>query len=344
MSIRNEDVATKKLGPEVLEQYRRELTGYCYRMLGSAFDAEDAVQELMLRAWRGADGFEGRAAARSWLYRIATNICIDMLRGRERRAQPMDFGPSRGSDDPLGGLMPDHVWLHPIPDHRVLTGTDPAELAAQRETIRLAFVAALHYLPARQRAVLILREVLGWPAAEVATLLGVTVASVNSALQRARATLAGLGVAVAQPRPVPAAQRALLARYVDAFERYDVSSLVALMREDVVISMPPLEFWMRGPANAGGWYRGRGAECNGSRLVPIAANGRPAFAQYRADPAGGHTAFAIQVLEITGDKIAEIHNFVENDLFEVFGLPGHLAAAEGADAQHAVSRRHPDRL
>jgi RNA polymerase sigma-70 factor (ECF subfamily) len=234
-----------------LARHRGELTGYCYRMLGSAFEAEDAVQETLLRAWDGYDRFdETRGTLRAWLYAIATSICLDMLRGRQRRARPVDLGPAAHAGEPLGAPLADDTWIEPIPDRAVLPAEgDPAELAAQRESIRLAFVAALQHLPPRQRAILILREVLCWKAAEVAELLDITVVAVNSALQRARATLAARGVtSAARLRPLDAAQRDLLARYAAAFERYDVDALVALLHEDATMSMPPLGWWLRGRA------------------------------------------------------------------------------------------------
>ncbi|MGZ8765601.1 MAG: RNA polymerase subunit sigma-70, partial [Acidimicrobiia bacterium] len=231
-----------------LEQHRQELTAYCYRMLGSAFEAEDAVQDTMVRAWRAFDRFEGRSALRSWLYRIATNVCLDMLNGRQRRARPMDLGPASNASTPLAPPLAEATWLEPIPDSRVVsTGSDPADVASARDSIRLAFVAALQHLPPRQRAVLILREVLRWKAAEVAELLDTTVASVNSTLQRARATLAESNVSESDAAaPMDEAQQALLARYVDAFERYDMESLTALIAEDATQSMPPFEMWLRG--------------------------------------------------------------------------------------------------
>jgi RNA polymerase sigma-70 factor, ECF subfamily len=301
------------------------LTGYCYRMLGSVFDADDAVQETMVRAWRGMDRFEGRSAVGSWLYRIATNVCLDMLRGRQRRARPMDLGPSSTADAFTGQMLAEHAWVQPVPDARVLPGGgDPAELAAARETVRLAFVTALQQLPARQRAVLILRDVLSWHAAEVAELLDTSVASVNSALQRARATLAARGADTSRPPAVAADQEALLARYVDTFERYDISSLVALLHDDAVMSMPPYNFWLRGAAEMGRWFLGGGSGCRGSRLVATAASGCAAFGSYRADGHGGHEPFAIQVIEISGDRIAGHHNFVDAGLFAAFGLPARL--------------------
>ncbi len=310
---------------EDLEQHRRELTGYCYRMLGSSFEAEDAVQETMVRAWRGFSGFEGRSSMRSWLYRIATNVCLDMLRSRQRRARPMDMGPAGSSGAFTGETLPESAWIEPIPDDRVLPEDgDPAELAAARETIRLAFVTALQHLPARQRAVLILREVLRWQATEVAELLDTTVASVNSALQRARATLAQLQPDDRELGVVDADQQALIARYVDAFERYDITSLVALLHEDAVMSMPPYNFWLRGPVEMGRWFLGEGAACSGSRLVATAANGCAAFGSYRVDPDGGHAPWALQVIEVSGDRIVGHHNFLDTTLFAAFGLPAHL--------------------
>ncbi|MDQ6715927.1 MAG: sigma-70 family RNA polymerase sigma factor [Actinomycetota bacterium] len=326
MVVRSESVGRSAARPDDLEQYRRELTGYCYRMLGSVFEADDAVQETMVRACRGIDAFEGRSALRSWLYRIATHVCLDALRGRQRRARPMDLGPSSTADTAIGPMLSENTWMQPMPDARVLPGDgDPAELAASKETIRLAFVTALQHLPARQRAVLILREVLRWHAAEVAELLDTSVASVNSALQRARATLAARsGVDAPPPQEVDADQQALLARYVDAFERYDISRLVSLLHEDAIMSMPPYDFWLRGPVEMGRWFLGQGIGCQGSRLVPTSANGSPAFGSYRRDPEGGHHPFAIQVIEVSGDRIVGHHNFVDPSLFAAFGLPAHL--------------------
>jgi RNA polymerase sigma-70 factor (ECF subfamily) len=319
---------TGALAPEELEQYRRELTGFCYRMLGSGFEADDAVQETLVRAWRAAGGFEGRSSVRSWLYRIATNVCLDMLRGRERRARPMELGPSSPPDGSLlGPMLPENAWVSPIADDRVVPNEgDPAEIAAARESIRLAFVTALQCLPARQRAVLILCEVLRWQATEVAELLDTTVPAVNSALQRARATLASAH-AEAPAVALEADQRRLLARYVDAFERYDVSRLVQLLRDDAVQAMPPYAMWMRGAADIGDWMLGPGIHCRGSRLLPTSANGCPAFGQYRPDPEGGHHPWALQVLEISGDRIAAINSFLDTEhLFPAFGLPGHIPA------------------
>ena len=306
-----------------LEPHRVELTAYCYRMLGSAFDAEDAVQETLVRAWRGLDRFEGRAALRSWLFRIATNVCLDMLSGRERRARPMDLGPAQTADTPLGARLPEATWILPIPDSRVLPAEgDPAELAASRETVRLAFVAALQHLPPRQRAVLILREVLGWKANEVAELLDTTVASVNSALQRARATLETSDITAAEP--MDEEQRALLARYVDAFERYDLDALTSLLHEEATWSMPPYELWLQSHADIRRWCLGPGIGCRGSRLIATAANGSPAFGQYKPGPPG-HEAWALQVLELSNGRISGISFFLDTaSLFPLFGLPPRL--------------------
>jgi RNA polymerase sigma-70 factor, ECF subfamily len=310
-----------------LEQYRSELTGYCYRMLGSAFEAEDAVQETMTRAWRGLDRFEGRSALRSWLYRIASNVCLDMIGSSQRRARPMDLGPSSTADAAVGSPLPEATWIVPVPDGRVMpTAGDPADLAVARETIRLAFVAALQHLAPKQRAVLILREVLSWSASEVAELLDTTVASVNSALQRARATLAASHVTATDTlRPMDSDQLALLARYVDAFERYDMDSLTSLLHEDATLSMPPLELWLRGPAEIRAWMLGTGIGCCGSRLVPTVANGTPAYGQYRPGADGGHEPWALVVIEMSAGRIVGINSFLDTErLFPMFGLPPRL--------------------
>ncbi|MGH9263557.1 MAG: sigma-70 family RNA polymerase sigma factor [Acidimicrobiales bacterium] len=324
MATRPDTIAGTELSLDDLEPYRRELGAYCYRMLGSVFEADDAVQETMVRAWKALDSFEGRSAVRSWLYRIATNACLDMLRGRQRRALAMDLGPAGNADAFTGAKRSEHAWVTPIPDSRVLPEDgDPAEVAETRESVRLAFVTALQHLPPKQRAVLILREVLRWQATEVAELLETTVASVNSALQRARATLSTLDTGADQA-PVTADQQELLARYVDAFERYDISSLVALLRDDVVMSMPPFDFWLSGPDQMATWFVGEGKGCEGSRLVAVQANGMAAFASYKRDPEGGHAPWSIQVLEISGDLIVGHHNFLDTDLFAAFGLPERL--------------------
>ncbi|MGH8773775.1 MAG: sigma-70 family RNA polymerase sigma factor [Jiangellaceae bacterium] len=307
-----------------LEQHRRELTGYCYRMLGSAFDAE-AVQETLIRAWRGIDRFEGRAALRSWLYRIATNVCLDMLGRSQRRARPMDLGPAWSASSPLTPPLPEPTWVTPVPDDRVIPeGADPADVALARESIRLAFVTALQQLPPRQRAVLVLREVLSWSAAEVAELLDASVASVNSALQRARATLATAQADEGDPvRPLDEEQQALLRRYVEAFERYDLDALTALLDEDARMTMPPLELWLSGVAEILTWLIGPGVGCRGSRLVPTHANGMPAFGQYRQ---GGREAWGIVVLETSGNRVTGINTYLDVDrLFPMFGLPMKLA-------------------
>ena len=311
----------------LLERHRSELTAYCYRMLGSPSEAEDAVQEAFLRAWRGFDRFEGRAALRSWLYRIATNVCLDMLSSRGRRARPMDLGPARTADTPLGDRLPEATWILPVPDGRVLPEDgDPAEVAESRESIRLAFIAALQHLPPKQRAVLILREVLRWKAAEVAELLGTSVASVNSALQRARATLEATDMDAGDiSEPMDEEQRALLARYVDAFERYDLDSLTSLLYQDATWSMPPYELWLQTHDDIRRWCLGPGIGCRGSRLIPTVANGSPAFGQYKPSPEGGLEPWSLQVLEISGGRISGITFFLDTEtLFPLFGLPSRL--------------------
>jgi RNA polymerase sigma-70 factor (ECF subfamily) len=313
-----------EMDPRLLE-HRRELTGYCYRMLGSAFDAEDAVQETLVRAWRGLADFEGRSALRSWLYRIATNVCLDQLSGRQRRALPMDLSgtPYPPVEASLAGQRTASAWVEPVLDRQVVPEDgDPAERAIARESIRLAFIAALQHLPPRQRAVLILREVLRWKADEVAQLLDTTVASVNSALQRARATLADAG-GVIDPQPLDEDHRELLDRYVDAFERYDIDAFVKLLHEDATQHMPPFEMWLRGKDDIGAWMLGPGADCRGSVLVPTSANGSPAVAQYRPREGGGHAPWALHVLEVADGRVAHISSFLDLDsgLFRRLGLP-----------------------
>lgn len=310
-----------------LEQHRVELTAHCYRMLGSAFEAEDAVQETLLRAWRAYDRFEGRAALRSWLYRIATNVCLSMLTASQRRARPIDLSPASTADAALGAALPESAWVEPMPDSRAVAEEgDPAEVALARESIRLAFVAALQHLPPRQRAVLILREVLRWKASEVAELLDTSVASVNSALQRARATLATTDIDDGGPaETMDDAQRALLSRYVDAFERYDMDSLTALLHEDASWSMPPYELWLQTNDDIVRWCLGPGIACRGSRLVPTMANGSPAFGHYKPAPNGGHAAWSLQVLDLSEGRISGITFFLDTArFFPLFGLPLHL--------------------
>jgi RNA polymerase sigma-70 factor (ECF subfamily) len=316
-----------QLDPRLLE-HRRELTGYCYRMLGSVFDAEDAVQETLVRAWRGLADFEGRSALRSWLYRIATNVCLDQLSGRQRRALPMDLSgsPSQPVEASLAARRPGTAWVEPMLDRQVIPeDADPAERAVAKESIRLAFVAALQHLPPRQRAVLILREVLRWKADEVAQLLDSTVASVNSALQRARATMATVG-GVPDPRPLDDDDRELLARYVDTFERYDIDAFVRLLHEDATQHMPPFEMWLRGAGDIGTWMLGPGAGCRDSVILPVEANGRPAFAQYKPSAGGGREPWALHELELRDGRIAHISSFLDldNGLFVRLGLPARV--------------------
>jgi RNA polymerase sigma-70 factor (ECF subfamily) len=295
-------------------------------MLGSGADAEDAVQETMVRAWRAIDKLDDPGALRSWLYRIATNVCLDMLSGAQRRATPIDFGPASTAESALPVKLGEEVWVQPVPDARVLPESgDPAELAAARETVRLAFVAALQHLPPRQRAVLILCEVLRWKASEVAELLDTSVASVNSALQRARAALAASDVSVTDDaRPLSDPDRELLERYVEAFQRYDMDALTSLIHEDATQSMPPYELWLRGRDDIFGWWVGRGAGCRGSRVIPtVAANGSPAFGQYKPNPDGeGYVPWALQVLEVSGGRIGEFTFFLDTEtIFPLFDLP-----------------------
>jgi len=307
-----------------LEDYRRELTGYCYRMLGSAFEAEDAVQETMLRAWRSLERFEGRAALKSWLYRIATNVCLDMLNGKERRIRPLELGPAGTIDSPLTTRSAES-WLEPVPDGNVLPSDgDPAQLAEERETLRLAFVAALQHLPPQQRAVLILREVLRWRASEVAELLETSVASVNSSLQRARASLDATELTPSEPlEPLDEEQQELLNRYVDAFQRYDMQALTALLHEDAKQTMPPYEMWLQGSEEILRFWMGPGAGCRGSILIPTVANGLPAFGQYRpSGPGGSFEPWALQVLELSDGRIVGFNAFLDTErLFPLFGLP-----------------------
>ncbi|WP_351229479.1 sigma-70 family RNA polymerase sigma factor [Streptomyces sp. NPDC002133] len=323
------DLATTQDLDSRLEKYRTELTGYCYRMLGSAFEAEDAVQDTMVRAWKSFEKFEGRSSLRSWLYRIATNVCLDMLNAGNRRARPMDLSPATPVAQAQLNARPEITWLEPVPDGRVLPSVaDPAETAVERESIRLAFVAALQHLPPKQRAVLILREVLAWKAAEVAELLGTSVASVNSALQRARATLAQ-----SEPResdsadPLDEEQQRLLERYVAAFEGYDMKALTALLHEDATMSMPPYDLWLRGHDDIVGWMLGVGEVCRGSKLVPTVANGSPAFAQYHPSRSGdGYEPWALIVLDVSDGKIGGMDFFLDTKRwFPLFGLPDRLS-------------------
>ena len=310
-----------------LEQYRGELTGYCYRMLGSPFEAEDAVQETMLRAWRGLERFEGRAALRSWLYRIATNVCLDALDGRKRRARPMDLGPAAEPVEANLSALPEVTWIEPIP-LGLVAWDDPAERAQERETLRLAFIAALQHLPPRQRAALILCEVLHWKASEAAELLETSVPAVNSALQRARATLETSGATPSDPLPeMDAEQRELLSRYVKAFEAYDIDLLTAVIREDAIQSMPPFDLWLEGRENIFRWFFGPGIGCSGSRLIPVeSANGAPAFGQYKPSETGsGFDPWALCVIQMADGGVKELTFFLDTErLFPLFGLPARL--------------------
>ncbi len=311
-----------------LEAYRATLTGHCYRMLGSVFDADDAVQETMIRAWRTLDRFDGRASIKTWLYRIATNVCLDELKARGRRARPIEEGSPSSGAPPLEALSkrPSAYWVEPILDAQVLPAeAGPAERAMLRESIRLAFIAALQKLAPKQRAALLLTEVLGCSAAEVAEMLDTSVTAVNSALQRARATVATSRAE--DPVELSDSQQRMLEKYVAAFERYDVEELTSLMREDATFCMPPYSLWLQGPGEVRTWMLGLGCECRGSRLVATAACGSPAFAQYRPNPQGGHKAWALIVLELSGDRIAGINSFLETEaLFPKFNIPLTLPA------------------
>jgi RNA polymerase sigma-70 factor (ECF subfamily) len=308
-----------------LETHRVALTGHCYRMLGSAVDADDAVQETMVRAWKSIERFEGRSSLRTWLYRIATNVCLDALADGARRARSIDAGPMGSIDDVLEARPRTH-WLEPIADARALPPeADPAEKALLRQSIRMAFVAALQHLPPKQRAALLLTEVVGQSAAEVATSLDTSVAAVNSALQRARATLSAKHQSTT-PNLEHDVPPALVDRYVAAFERYDMDALMSLLHEDATISMPPYTLWLHGHDTLRAWLLGRGAGCRGSRLVPVAASGSAAFGQYRLSPDGRHRAWALIVLEGDGDRITGMTNFLETEhLFPLFGLPPELS-------------------
>jgi len=307
--------------PEVAARYRRELLAHCYRMTGSFYEAEDLVQETYLRAWRSYDGFEGRASVRTWLYRIATNVCLTNLEGRDRRPMPAGLG---APDAVVGDrLIEDHEvpWLEPVPDAAIVV--------EERDSIRLAFVAALQHLPARQRAVLILRDVLRWSAAETAEALEMTAVAVNSALQRAHAQLAERGLTEDTVSPVlDADQQALLEKYVDAFWRKDISAIVGLLKQDAVWEMPPFTGWYLGAETIG---RLIDTECpGGSHDMPMIAtwaNGQPAFGLYMRQPDGSFAPFQLQVLTLDGDRVAHVGAFFDPRLFSAFGLPRSLPAA-----------------
>lgn len=305
-----------------LESYRRELTGYCYRMMGSGSEAEDAVQETMIKAWNSRSDFKGRSSTRTWLYKIAHNVCIDMLRSPQRRARPMEFGPATPTSQAvLGEPLPESAFVQPIADSKVIDLTaDPADVALAKESIRLAFVAALQHLPPLQRSVLILCEVLAWKASEAAELLDQTVAGVNSALQRARKTLAARrGPALMST--MDSKHTLLLEQYVEAFETYNIDRLVSLLRDDAVLSMPPFNLWLSGPADCAAWFLGKGIVCKDSRLLPVMVNGTAGFGAYHPVGPGLWEPFAIQVIEAADGCIVGHHNFLYPELFPAFGLP-----------------------
>jgi RNA polymerase sigma-70 factor (ECF subfamily) len=319
-----------------MEALRPNLTGYCYRMLGSGFEAEDATQETLLRAWRRSDTLADPAALKSWLFSIATNVCLDQIDARKRRARPVDLGDPGAAEGPVGEALPEATWILPIASGQVADpGADPEEQAAERETLRLAFVAALQHLPARQRVVLVLREVLRWSAKEVADVLETSVPSVNSALQRARATLDELDLedSDAPARPSTEEEGRLLEQYLDAFAEYDIDRIVALLRYDVVFDMPPLPLWVRGAADVGTFMLGPGVACRGSKLIATSANGLPAFASYKPDEeSGAWLPWSVTLLEADASGAGEptvtgVHNFLAPfmpKLFASFGLPEQL--------------------
>lgn len=314
--------ASASLGIDDLESFRTELVGFCYRMLASIHDAEDAVQETMARAWRASERFEDRGGVRPWLYRIATNVCIDVSKGRSRRALPVDLSPAGTAQDRLGAPRSEATWVQPAPDDLVVVGGDPADEVVQRESVRLAFVAAVQYLSARQRAVLILRDVYRWRAAEVASLLDTSPDAVNSALRRARAALGPVDLAVA---PAPSEEvEAIVAGYVAAFERQDVGALAALLREDAIVEMPPFELWLQGRDSICEWL-GAVDALRGHTLRRVRANGSVAFALHHvSEPGGIPTAHAIHVLDIVDGAVAAIRSFIDPGLFPTFGLPVEL--------------------
>ncbi len=304
-------------------RFRGELLAHCYRMLGSPEEAEDLVQETYLRAWRSYEGFEGRSSLRTWLYRIATNVCLTAIERRDRRPLPSGLGaPAENLDSPVvtGSDVP---WLRPLPDALLTADDDPATVTASRAGIRLAFVAALQYLSARQRAILILRDVLGWPAAEVADLLGTTTTAVNSGLRRARAQLAqALPAEDELAEPAEPERRALLERFATAVENADGKALAELLRRDAVLEMPPVLTWFVGRDTVARFIATYFLlEPGGLRLVPVRANGQPTFAAYERQPDGTYHAHAVLVLTVAGPEIARIVSFRDPGLFESFGLP-----------------------
>lgn len=314
--------------PRLADPFRRELLAHCYRMLGSPHDAEDLVQETYLRAWRSYEAFEGRSSMRTWLHRIATNTCLDALKSRARRPLPTGLG-APGSD-PADDLVEraEVPWLEPIPDAMVgADGADPAAIVTSRESIRLAFVAALQHLPPRQRAVLLLRDVLRWRAVEVAELMGTTTAAVNSAHQRARAQLKQVDPSEDSVTEPDGPQRELLDRYVSAFERKDMTALVELFTEEAVWEMPPFTGWYQGPKDIGLLIEHRCPAGPGDmRMVPARLNGQPAFGMYMRTEDGSHAPWNLQVLSLSGDRVAHVTAFFDHGLFSRFGLPERLPA------------------
>jgi len=321
----NEDFA------RLTDPFRPELLAYCYRMLGSVHDAEDQVQETLIRAWRSFGQFQGRASLRTWLYRIATNECLRAIEKRGRRPLPSGLGqPDENPEAPLAATKPEVPWLQPIPDALLRPeSADPASVAVSRANIRLALIAALQYLPARQRAVLILRDVLGWRAAEVAELLGTTITAANGVLQRARAQLRQVAPAEDEIRePADPHDLALLNRYAAAFENADIGALTELLRDDAVLEMPPLPTWFAGREQIGRFLQSHLVHQPGAYImIPTAANGQPALAEYRRDQDGVHRAHTVQVLTLNDSRVARVVAFHDPGLFAAFGLPPALPPA-----------------
>lgn len=305
---------------EEFEKHRVALTGHCYRMLGSIVDANDAVQETMIRAWRARESFQERSSVRTWLYRIATNVCLDNLSDTKKRERPFELGHVGTVHDELVAL-PAERWIEPCPDaHCVPSDEDPQRQLIMRQSIRLAFITAMQHLPPKQRAALLLTEVLGWSVSDAADCLLTTAASINSALQRARATLSTRDLSL-EPVVLSSTQRELVNRYVLAFEQYDVETLVSLLKQDAIMSMPPYSLWLQGRQSIGDWLVGRGCGCQGSRLVTTAACGSPAFGQYRQPSPGVFQPWAVVVLELGDDKIEKQTFFLDTErLFPLFGL------------------------
>lgn len=322
---RDVDLPAEESISEQLEAFRGELRGYCYRMLAAPQDADDAVQNAMIRAWRGASSFDGRSSLRTWLYRIATNVCLDEISARKRRALPVDLEAEASLPvlASLGQPQPAAMFVEPVLDSMI---ADPADIVVGKESIRLAFIAALQHLPASQRAVLILRDVLAWRAAEVAELLEISVAAANSQLQRARETMKAVkdGSKGAVPNASRAVEEDVVTRYVEAFERYDMDAIATMLSEDAMMSMPPFQLYLKGRKNVVTWMAGPGFECEGSKTIPVQVNGGPGFAQYRIDPAGGFAPWGVHAVIVRDGAVAEETVFLGPEIFASLGLKDHL--------------------